>query len=59
LEFLRKNIGNRKVAICRELTKVHEEVLRFTIDQAINYYEDKNIKGEIVLVVVVNQRKRF
>jgi 16S rRNA (cytidine1402-2'-O)-methyltransferase len=51
LEFLRKNIGNRKVAICRELTKVHEEVLRFTIDQAINYYEDKNIKGEIVLVV--------
>ncbi|MBA5851407.1 16S rRNA (cytidine(1402)-2'-O)-methyltransferase [Clostridium sp. cel8] len=51
LEFLRKNIGNRKVAICRELTKVHEEVLRFTIDQAINYYEDKNIKGEIVIVV--------
>lgn len=51
LEFLRENLGDRKIAICRELTKIHEEIVRLSLCEAINYYEDKTIKGEIVLVV--------
>lgn len=51
LSFLKNNLGNRKIAICRELTKIHEEILRFTIEEALLYYRDQNIKGEIVLVV--------
>lgn len=51
LLFLREKLGNRKVALCRELTKLHEEILRFTIDEAISYYEENEAKGEFVLVV--------
>lgn len=51
LGFLKDNLGNRKIAICRELTKLHEEILRFTLEEALMYYEEKNIKGEFVLVV--------
>lgn len=51
LSFLKKTLGNREIAICRELTKIHEEILRFTVDEAINYYNTKNPKGEFVLVV--------
>lgn len=51
LDFLKDNLGNRKVAICRELTKLHEEILRFTLEEAIEYYVEKNIRGEIVIVI--------
>ncbi len=43
--------GDRKISICRELTKIHEEVIRTTISGALEYYSDKNPKGEFVLVV--------
>ncbi len=43
--------GNRSISLCRELTKIHEEVIRTTILGAIEYYTDKNPKGEYVLVV--------
>ncbi len=51
LNDLLKFLGDRKISICRELTKIYEEVLRMTISEAINYYETKNPKGEFVLVV--------
>lgn len=51
LEFLKDNLGNRKVAICRELTKLHEEILRFTLEESIEYYKEKSARGEYVLVV--------
>ncbi|MTK11421.1 MAG: 16S rRNA (cytidine(1402)-2'-O)-methyltransferase [Clostridiaceae bacterium] len=51
LEFLRSNLGNRRISICRELTKLHEQILRFSLDEAIGYYSEKDIKGEFVLVV--------
>ncbi|KZL89985.1 16S rRNA (cytidine(1402)-2'-O)-methyltransferase [Clostridium magnum] len=51
LLFLNENFGNRKIAICRELTKLHEEILRFTLEEALTYYAEKNIKGEFVLVL--------
>ena len=42
---------DRKVCVCRELTKIHEENYRSTLSQAISYFSSKPIKGEIVLVV--------
>ena len=41
----------RKISICRELTKIHEEVLRFTLGQACKYYEQCEPRGEFVLVL--------
>ena len=51
LSFLKDNLGNRKISICRELTKLHEEILRFTLEEALIYYSEKNVKGEFVVVV--------
>ena len=42
---------NRHVAICRELTKLNEEVLRLTLGEAIAHYETQEPRGEYVLVV--------
>ncbi len=46
-----KAFGNRKVAFCRELTKVHEEFFRTTLEEAIDYYEENQPRGEFVLIV--------
>ena len=43
--------GDRPVSLCRELTKLHEEVLRTTLGQAAEYYRNTPPKGEFVLVV--------
>lgn len=43
--------GDRRVVLARELTKIYEEYLRFSLDEAVKYYEDKVIKGEFVIVV--------
>lgn len=43
--------GDRKIALARELTKLHEEVKRSTIDEAISYYAENNPRGEYVLVI--------
>jgi len=51
LVFLKDNLGNRKTSICRELTKLHEEILRVTLEEALIYYAEKSIKGEFVIVV--------
>jgi len=51
LAFLKDSLGNRKISICKELTKLHEEILRFTLDEAMIYYAEKNVKGEFVLVI--------
>lgn len=51
LKDFRKFFGNRKISIVRELTKIHEEVFVTTLDEAINKYENSQIKGEFVLVV--------
>ncbi|MEG0371808.1 MAG: 16S rRNA (cytidine(1402)-2'-O)-methyltransferase [Clostridium sp.] len=44
-------VGNRRIAICRELTKKFEQILRLTISEAIEYYEINNPKGEFVLIL--------
>ena len=51
LEDLYKYFGDRRIALCRELTKIYEQVLRMTLSEAIEYYKENNPKGEFVLVV--------
>lgn len=43
--------GNRSIAIVRELTKMHEEVIRTTLEKAVERYSEAPLKGEIVLVI--------
>ena len=51
LQDLYENLGDRRIALVRELTKIHEEVRRTTLSQAIAYYADNPPRGEFVLVV--------
>lgn len=44
-------LGDQRIAIVREITKVHEEVLRTTLGQAAGAYADGGLRGEIVLVI--------
>jgi len=61
LEELRDYLGeDRKISIIREITKKHEEVLRVTILEAINYYLSENPRGEFVLVIEgANPKQKF
>ena len=43
--------GERRIALCRELTKLNEEIFRTTISGAIAYYEEREPRGEYVLVI--------
>lgn len=43
--------GERRITLCRELTKRYEEALSMTLGEAVNYYEEKEPRGEYVLVV--------
>ena len=43
--------AERKISLCRELTKLNEEIKRTTIKEAIKFYEEKEPRGEYVLIV--------
>lgn len=51
LEDMLEFFGDRKVSLCRELTKIHEEVFRTTLSQAIEHYKQNAPRGEFVLVI--------
>ena len=52
LEDMQEAFGSdRSISLCRELTKLHEEVYRTTLGEAIAHYNDNPPKGEFVLVV--------
>ena len=52
LEDLTEAFGeNRPISLCRELTKLHEEVVRTTLGEAVTKYTENPPKGEFVLVV--------
>lgn len=51
LKELRETLGNRQLTLCRELTKKYEEADKTTIDQAIEKYNEKEPRGEYVLVL--------
>lgn len=44
-------LGDRRIALARELTKLHEEVIRCSLHEAIDLYSEKPPKGEYVLIV--------
>ncbi len=44
-------LGDRRIALCREITKIHEEFVRTTISDAINKYEENPPRGEFVIVI--------
>ena len=50
LKDMAENWGDRKAAVARELTKVHEEVFRGRISEALSHFAGE-VRGEIVLVV--------
>lgn len=51
LKDMLEYFGDRKISLCRELTKIHEEVFRTTLSQAAEYYSENTPKGEFVLVI--------
>ena len=59
LKELLEELGDRKIAVCRELTKVHETALRTTIAEALAYYETHEPKGECVLVIQGKSRRKI
>jgi 16S rRNA (cytidine1402-2'-O)-methyltransferase len=44
-------LGDRRVAVCRELTKLHEEVIRGTVAEVLTTIEERELKGEVTVVV--------
>ena len=51
LDLMFTVFGNRKITLCRELTKINEEINRTTIEEAVDLYKSKEPRGEYVLIV--------
>lgn len=51
LEELYKALGNRKITLCRELTKKFETVITMTLEETLSFYEREDPRGEYVLVI--------
>lgn len=59
LKDLRETLGNRRITLCRELTKKHETAFRTTIEELLSYYENEKPLGECVLVIEGKSRKEL
>lgn len=59
LKELSEHLGNRKITLCKELTKKFESVNRTTIDDAISFYSENDPKGEFVLVIEGKNREEI
>lgn len=60
LKLLEERLGQeRKITVCRELTKRYETALRSTIGEALAYYEANDPKGECVLVIAGRSREEM
>lgn len=57
LEELKEALGDRRVTLCRELTKKFETVMPTTLEQALEYYEGQEPRGEFVLVLEGKSRE--
>lgn len=51
LNDLRQYLGDREIAVCREITKIYEEALRMKISDAITHFTKTQPRGEFVLVI--------
>ena len=52
-------MGDRKVTVCRELTKRHETAFQSTLEGAVAYYEANDPKGECVIVIAGRSREEI
>ena len=59
LEELLENLGDRRITLCRELTKKHETVFLSTLSGALEYYRDQEPKGECVIVMEGRSREEM
>ena len=57
LNDLYKYLGDRKISLCRELTKRHEDIMRTSIADAIDFYSANEPRGEYVLVIEGKSRE--
>ena len=57
LQELYEVLGERKISVCRELTKKFEEVKRLTLKEAVTFYGEHEAKGEFVLVIEGKSRE--
>lgn len=51
LKDMLKTLGNREISVNRELTKKYQEIIREDIETVINIFNEKEVKGEFVLIV--------
>ena len=51
--------GDRKLTICRELTKRHEEKMQMTLQESLTYYESQEPRGEYVLIIAGKSRAKI
>jgi 16S rRNA (cytidine1402-2'-O)-methyltransferase len=56
LNDLESSFGSRRIAVARELTKIHEEIWRGTIPEAIEYFTQNEPRGEFTLVIAGNTK---
>jgi len=59
LKELYEYLGNRRITLCRELTKKFETILPFTLEQALEYYGQESPRGEYVLVIEGRSREEI
>lgn len=59
LEELYQTLGDRRITVCRELTKKHETAFATTLREAGDYYKEHEPKGECVLVIEGKSRKEL
>lgn len=59
LEELSENLGDRKISLCRELTKKHETVFRGSLAEAVSWYRENPPKGECVMVLEGRSREEM
>ncbi|MBO4336721.1 MAG: 16S rRNA (cytidine(1402)-2'-O)-methyltransferase [Lachnospiraceae bacterium] len=59
LKLLNERLGNRELAICRELTKKYETVINTTIEDALIFYDSNPPRGEYVLVLAGRSREEI
>ena len=59
LKLLAERLGDRKVTVCRELTKRHETAFHSTLEGTVAYYEANDPKGECVIVFAGRSREEI
>ena len=59
LEELLEKLGDRKISLCRELTKKHETVFRGSLLEAFSWYKENPPKGECVMVLAGRSREEI